>query len=105
VEIDVPNESGKLRPGMYVYADLKVAERKDALALPKAAVLTQDNKSACLVVDSAGKIVRTPIQAGIRAGDEVEVVSGLTGSENVIATNVSAYRDGQQVEIAAPATK
>lgn len=105
VEIDVPNEQGKLRPGMYVYADLKLAERKDALSLPKAAVIAQDNQSYCLLVDSAGKIARLPIQVGIRAGEEVEVVSGLTGSEKVVATNVSAYREGQLVEIAPPAAK
>ena len=105
VEADVPNQSGKLRPGMYVYADLKVAERKDALALPKGAILTQDNQSFCLVVSSEDKIKRLPIHVGIRAGEEVEVVSGLTGNERVIAANVAAYREGQPVEIAPLATK
>lgn len=105
VEIEVPEDGAKLRPGMYVYADLKLAERKDAMALPKTAILSQDNQSYCLVVDGSGKIVRTPIQVGIRAGDDVEVVSGLTGSEQVIATNVAAYRAGQVVEVAPPAAK
>lgn len=105
VEIDVPNGEGKLRPGMYVYADLKVAERKDALALPKGAVLSQDNQSFCLVVNGQNKIERLPIQVGIRAGDEVEVVSGLAGSERVIAANAAAYREGQVVEIVPPAVK
>ena len=98
-EIDVPNADGKLRPGLYVYVDLKIAERKDALSLPKSAILSENNQSFCLcVVD--GKIVRTPITVGIRAGDDVEIVSGLTGDEQVIATNVSAYREGQAVEVA-----
>ena len=105
VEIDVKSDSGKLRPGMYVYADLKVAERKDAMALPKGGVLTQDNQSFCLVVNSESKIVRLPIQVGIRAGEEVEVISGLKGNERVIAINAAAYREGQTVEVVPPATK
>lgn len=105
VEIDVPNGEGTLRPGMYVYADVKVAERKEAMALPKGAVLSQDNQSFCLVVNSQMKIQRLPIQIGIRAGDEVEIISGLSGSERVIATNAAAYREGQTVEIVPPATK
>jgi RND family efflux transporter MFP subunit len=105
VEIDVPSDSGKLRPGMYVYADLKVAERKDAMALPKGAVLTQDNQSFCLAVNGDNKIVRLPIQVGIRAGEEVEVVSGLKGNERVIAVNAAAYREGQTVEVVPPAAK
>jgi HlyD family secretion protein len=105
VEIDVPSNSGKLRPGMYVYADLKLAERKDAMALPKTAILTQENQSFCLAVNGENKIVRLPIQVGIRAGEEVEVVSGLKGSERVIALNAAAYREGQTVEIVPPAAK
>jgi len=105
VEIDVPSNSGKLRPGMYVYADLKLAERKDAMALPKTAIVTQENQSFCLAVDSASKIVRLRIKIGIRAGEEVEVISGLKGSERVIATNAAAYREGQIVEIVVSPTK
>ena len=105
VEIDVLNEAGKLRPGMYVYADVKVAERPDAWALPKGAILVQDNQSFCLLVNSQNQIERLPIQIGIRAGEEVEVVSGLSGSERVIGTNVAAYREGQTVEIVPAPTK
>jgi len=49
--------------------------------------------------------MRPPIQIGIRAGDDVEVLSGLSGSERVIATNVTAYREGQAVEIVPAAAK
>lgn len=103
--IDLENSSGKLRAGLYVIADLKVAERADVIALPKSAVLFKDQQAACLVVNEKNTITRVPVVVGIRAGDEVEVISGLTGSEQVIPTNVAAYRDGQVVEIIAPAPK
>jgi RND family efflux transporter MFP subunit len=101
-EIDVPNPDGKLRPGMYAHADLKVAERPDVLTLPKAAILTHENRAYCWSVDPTGKVVRVPLTLGIQSGNEVEVVSGLTGSEDVIALNAAAFREGQQVEIARP---
>ena len=96
-EIDLPNADGKLRPGLYVYADLKIAERKDVLALPRAAVGAQDNQAFCLSIDG-GKIVRKPLVTGLRTADEVEIVSGLSGDEQVVAGNIAAYRDGQSVE-------
>jgi len=100
-EIDLKNDEGLLRPGMYVIADLKVAEREDTFALPRTAILTKDQQSFCLTVNADSTIVRTPIVIGIRAGEEVEVVSGLTGEEQIIAGNVAAYREHQRVEVIA----
>jgi HlyD family secretion protein len=102
-EIDVENKDGKLRPGMYAYADLKVAERKDVFALPKSAIMTQGSQHSCWTIDPAGKIVRTPLTLGIRSGPDVEVVSGLSGEEEVIGVNPAAFREGQEVEITKPA--
>lgn len=100
VEIDLPNEQGRLRPGMYILASLQVAERADALALPRTAVVVKDQKAACITIDRDQKITRTPVQIGIQAGEEIEIVSGLTGDEWVIPKNTSAYQVGQAVEIA-----
>ncbi len=104
-EIDVPNADGTLRPGMYVIADLKVAERPDAYSLPRTAILMKEQQAACLTVSQDNTIVRTPIVTGIRAGEEVEIVSGLTGNERIIPTNVAAYREGQVVEVVATPAK
>jgi RND family efflux transporter MFP subunit len=98
-EIDLTNEDGKLRPGMYASARLMVAERNDALALPKTAVMTTEGQFFCYTIDSGGLVVRTPIETGIRAGDEIEVVPGLTGDEQVIGVNAAAFREGQQVQV------
>lgn len=106
-EVDLDNADGKLRPGMYAHARLKVAERTDALALPKGAVLTADGKTYCYTIttkgttndDSEGEVVRTPIEVGIRAGDDIEIVSGLSGDEQIIGVNASAFREGQLVQV------
>lgn len=98
-EIDVPNAEGTLRPGMYVIADLKVAERADCLAVPRTAVLMKEQQAFVLSVNAENTIVRIPIVTGIRAGEELEIVSGLSGSERIIPTNVAAYREGQVVEV------
>lgn len=101
-EIDVDNKDGTLRPGMYAYADLKVAERESALSLPKTAIMTQGTKHSCWTVDADGKIVRAPVTLGIKTGPDVEILSGLSGSEDVIGVNPAAFREGQEVEIAKP---
>lgn len=99
-EIDVDNKDGTLRPGMYAYADLKVAEHKDVISLPKTAIMTQGSQTSCWTVDAGGKIVRTSLTLGIRSGPDVEVLKGLTGDEEVVGVNPAAFREGQEVEIA-----
>ena len=98
VEIDIANPDGTLKPGAYVQAELEVAVRENVLSLPRTAILTQDKNTFCLTVDDQGKVVQTPVQLGIQAGADVEILSGLTGSERVITTNVAGFREGQAVE-------
>lgn len=97
-EIDVPNPDGHLRPGMYAQVELTVAERSDVLAVPKTAIVEKDGQSFCVTVASDGTILRKPVQTGIRSATDVEVTSGLDGSEEILTANAAAFSDGQLVE-------
>ncbi len=100
-EIEVLNEEGILRPGMYANVELVIAHKPDALAIPRTAILSQDGKPTCLVVTSDQSIVRRPLQTGIVTTTEVEILGGLEGAEEVIFANAAAFREGQKVQIAA----
>jgi len=101
-EIDVPNADGKLRPGMYAQVELTVAERADVLSVPKTALVVKDGQSFCVSVTADGLILRKPVQTGVRSATDVEILSGLDGSEDILTANAAAFADGQQVEKAAP---
>ncbi|HEY1068242.1 MAG TPA: efflux RND transporter periplasmic adaptor subunit, partial [Pirellulales bacterium] len=51
VEVDVPNQDRRWRPGLYVRANVVVAELPDALTLPKAAIVSQDKQSWAYCVE------------------------------------------------------
>ncbi|MBI1346269.1 efflux RND transporter periplasmic adaptor subunit [bacterium] len=101
-EVHLPNAKETWRPGQYVQAKLTTAEVENCLSLPKSAVITQDKQTYCFAVESDGKVVRLPISLGLQAGADVEIREGLTGSEQVISVNASAYREGQVVTAAPP---
>lgn len=96
-EVDIPNEEGVLRPGMYAHVELVVAHQDDALVLPKSAVHQAEGKSVCLAVTDEGVVEQKFVEVGMRTPSEVEIRSGLTGTEYVISTNVSAFQAGQKV--------
>jgi RND family efflux transporter MFP subunit len=103
-EVHLPNAETAWRPGQYVQAKLTTAEVENCLSLPKSAIVIQDKETFCFAVNGDGKVVRLPISVGLQAGTDVEIREGLSGSEQVISVNASAFREGQTVE-AVPSTK
>jgi RND family efflux transporter MFP subunit len=97
-EIDIPNEDGLLRPGMYATATILLEQRNDVLALPITAIIREGQQAYCCCIES-GKIERTAIELGLRSGDEVEVVSGLNDSHTVVLARAESLQQGQQVEV------
>lgn len=97
-EIDLDNNELKLLPGAFVTTKMLLEKRENVLTLPIAAIIkTADGTKCCVVVD--GKIQHRPIELGLRAGDDVEIKSGLEGSENVVLVRAGSLQAGQSVEI------
>lgn len=96
-EIDVPNKDGILRPGMYATVTVCLDERSDTLVLPITAIVQDGQNVYCCCVE-AGQIQLKPIVLGLRSGNEVEVVSGLSGNESIVLAQASSLRQGQRVE-------
>jgi RND family efflux transporter MFP subunit len=98
-EIDVPNADGRLRPGMYAQATLAISGETNSLVLPALSVAGRGNQAFCLAVDDAGKVRKIPLKVGADGDGEVEILSGLSGGENIISANPNAYRVGQRVAV------
>jgi RND family efflux transporter MFP subunit len=103
-EVDCPNPGGTMRPGMYATATITLEERPGTLTLPASAIVRDGTQTLCCAVRD-GKIVRLPLQLGIRAGDDVEVLSGLDPSEVVVLARADALQEGQAVEASEPVKK
>jgi HlyD family secretion protein len=97
IEADVRNGDDRLRPGMYAYAHIVVAEHSNALILPASAVLSDKTRSYCCCVAN-GKVVQKDVSLGLRDKDEVEISAGLEGNEAVIRVNSTAFAEGQEVQ-------
>ncbi len=98
VEIDVPNETYKIQPGMYANVSLRTQHRPDALTVPIQAVQQQNGKSSVLVIDQQNRVQPREIETGLEDPDRVEVLSGLQEGDRVIVGNFGSYQAGQVVE-------
>jgi RND family efflux transporter MFP subunit len=96
VEMEVPNPTLELVPGMYAKVMLKVDQRPRALAIPVEAV-GSDSKSV-MTVNSSHVVEERPVQLGIETASKYEVVSGLREGDLVLLGNAGQVTAGQKVE-------
>jgi membrane fusion protein, copper/silver efflux system len=85
VRIDIPNPDFKLRPGMYVNAELQM-DMGEALTVPVSAVMPTGMRSVVFVDKGEGKLEPRIVQLGTKYGDIYEVQSGLQENERVVAS-------------------
>ena len=85
VRIDIPNPEFKLRPGMYVNAELAM-DMGEALTVPVSAIMPTGDRNIVFVDKGEGKLEPRIVQLGSKYGDIYEVQSGLQEGERVIAS-------------------
>jgi HlyD family secretion protein len=101
-EIDIPNPTGLLRPGMYVTSTIAI-ERKNIFIVPSDAISFQGGQNYFLFFEGKdGKPVRTQVLVGLSADDQTEVLrkrvphSGpddwaeFDGTERIFSGNLDA---------------
>ena len=97
-EIDLDNSKGLLFPGMYGQTQIELQNRRNALVLPAGAVRFNDGPAHVYAVEN-GVVKRIPVQLGVDTGPQIEIVVGLTGSEQIVANSIGRLRDGDAVTI------
>ena len=92
----IDNRSSELAPGMFARFTISYEKHADALVIPVLAVVEEDDQTAVYIVEN-GAVTRRIIQTGIQSGEVVEVLSGLTGDEEIVVVGQSGLRDGSKV--------
>ena len=86
---------------MYATATIKLAERENALVVPAAAIVRDAAGMACMGVED-GKIVRRPVELGLRSGSEIEIVSGVDENQLIVQKQPETLKPGQAVGVTPP---
>jgi membrane fusion protein, multidrug efflux system len=91
-------DASALRPGMFGRIKIDYDQRADALVVPRAALLEDENDPAVFVVRN-NKSTRVPVKLGYLDGEWAEVRSGIKQGEQVVIAGKSALRDGTEVQV------
>jgi RND family efflux transporter MFP subunit len=98
-EVDVPNSSLVLVPGMYAEVDLVTEQRKNALSVPVEAVDGSGDSARVFTVQASGTIRIVPVRLGIETANRIEIRSGeLKEGDAVVVGSRSGLKDGNRVQ-------
>ena len=92
----IDNAADELAPGMFARFTIAYAKHSDALLIPTQAIVSEDQRSSVYIV-SNGEVTLRQIETGIESGGRIEVLSGLTGDEQIVVVGQSTLRDGSKV--------
>ncbi len=92
----IENQDGQLAPGMFGRFNIAYEKHADALLIPAAALLEEDNDTVVYVVND-GSASRREIEIGIQSDGFVEVLSGLEEADQIVVTGQNGLRDGAKV--------
>lgn len=103
IEIEIPNPTFRLKPGMYARVGITTQTKKNALVLPSSAVVDLGGRRGVFQLQNDTAVFRT-VQVGTEQGTLVEILGGLAEGDEVISTGAGALRDGDRVALAGRAS-
>lgn len=86
VRVSVPNPGLRFKPGMFATVFFEVAAIRDDIAVPLEAVVVTGERNLVFVRDEEGPLVPHEVVLGARAGDLVQILSGLVEGETIVAS-------------------
>lgn len=94
----IDNPELKLRPGMFVKADIEVARRDSAIVISKEIIVSGNRGKTVYVVEKGASRERI-ITTGLENETSVEVIEGLKKNERVVTKGFETLRNNSKVKI------
>jgi RND family efflux transporter MFP subunit len=100
VELHTDNKDRLLQPGSFVEVHFKLPPNENVLRVPTTALIFRGLHPQVATVGADGKIMLKQVEVARDLGTEVEVVSGLSLSDRVVASPSDSIGNGDEVRIA-----
>jgi len=104
-EVDIPNPTHRMLPGMFVYVAFKIGPSGTRLRVPATAVIVDAKGTRVAIVGTGNKLHFQPVVLGRDFGNAIDVQAGLKGDERIVAQPTVSLQEGQVVDpiVAKPA--
>jgi HlyD family secretion protein len=102
VWFEAKNPKHELKPGTSVQVSLTAQTVKDALVVPAKSIVTAtDGTTSVMLAGSDGLAHQKTVKVGIRNGDDVQILDGVTASDKVVTSGAYGLPDKTKIKIEA----
>jgi multidrug efflux pump subunit AcrA (membrane-fusion protein) len=106
VWVQIPNSDERLKPGTTVHASIVTEEFKAASVVPVAAILPGEEGGTAVLTVSADSIAhQKSVKLGVREGNQVQILSGVTPGEEVVVVGGLGVDDKTKVKVVTTAVE
>lgn len=99
VEVDVPNEAGVLRSGLFTYVTLDIPRTHPDVVLPSETLIFDQAGTHVAVVGDDEKVRMVPVTIKRDFGTAFEIDQGPKGGDTVVLSPPASLRDGAKVAV------
>ncbi|MDH6535262.1 efflux RND transporter periplasmic adaptor subunit [Parabacteroides sp. 52] len=97
-KILIQNNELKIRPGMFVKADIIVDKADSSIIIPKNVIQSNRRRKYVYIVEKNTAILRD-IQTGLEDENNVEVLEGLKENDNLVIRGFETLRENSKVKV------
>jgi RND family efflux transporter MFP subunit len=98
VEVDIKNDDGSLKPGLFVNAGIEFARRDKAKLVPFSSLVQRGTQSGVFIADTENKkAFFKPVKVGIIEGEKAEVLEPADLSGYAVVLGQHLLQDGMAI--------
>ena len=99
IEVEIPNDQYRLKPGMYARVGIVTESHPNALVVPTNALVDANGtRGVYLSVDNVASF--HPVKIGIEGNERTEVLDGVAEGDRVVTTGAAGLRNGDPIVLA-----
>jgi RND family efflux transporter MFP subunit len=103
MEVEIPNPTFRLKPGMYARVSLEVETHEHALLIPKVALVDSEGQRGVYQANEDNRAQFKAVKVGLEDPEKAEILEGLAEGETIVSTGAGALRRNDQLAIAGQA--
>ncbi len=96
IEIEIPNPTFRLKPGMYARVGITTEERPDAIVVPPNAVVDVGDQRGVFIAQDDNTALLRVVKVGIETDERTEILSGVSEGDRVVTTGAAGLSHGDR---------
>lgn len=94
----INNPTLKLRPGMFIKADIITAQKDSTVVIPKDLIISGNRGKFVFIVERSAARERR-IRTGIENQENIEIIEGLKKNDRLVVKGFETLRNGSKVKV------